>query len=123
VPEWRATLCCEMAGLAVLFVAIMIVAAFLVRRAPRSSLRFRVGAPVLWLALFAGGLELATGVAGAFASAVDVVCLILAVSLGLAFEPRGLDPRGGAGGGGVGGREPGSGLRLRRLAGRRRIRA
>lgn len=70
VPEGRATLCGEMAGLAVSFVALIIVAAVLVRREPRSSLRFRVGAPVLWLALFAGGLELATGVAGAFARAV-----------------------------------------------------
>ena len=59
---------------------------------PRSSLRFRVGAPVLWLALFAGGLELATGVAGAFARAVGVGCLIFAVSLGLAFERSRLEP-------------------------------
>ena len=41
---------------------------------------------VLFVAMFAGGLELAAGAAGASARAVGVGCVIFAVSLGLASE-------------------------------------
>ncbi len=44
------------------------------------------GMAVLFLAMFAGGLELAAGAAGASARAVGVGCVIFAVSLGLVSE-------------------------------------
>jgi len=81
-----------MAGLAVFFVVIVVVAAFQVLRAPRSSLRRRVGAPVLWLVLFAGGLELALGVSDGLAGAVGVGCLTGAVLIGLASERSRFEP-------------------------------